>query len=75
MSWNYRIIRYHDGTFGLHEVYYDKANQPWGMTKHPCRFLTDRDPDDLIKSLEMAAKDARERPILDQPKRWPGKAP
>ncbi len=28
MSWNYRVLSYNDGTLGVHEVYYDDANDP-----------------------------------------------
>ena len=42
MSWNYRIVKYLDDKgFGLHEVYYDKDGEPWGMTKWPVTFACD----------------------------------
>lgn len=26
--WNYRVIRYRDGSFGIHEVYYNDNKEP-----------------------------------------------
>lgn len=78
MTWNYRIVHYKDG-FGLHEVYYDAAGLPWGMTDAPVRFTCDDDegPAGIIESLKRALKDARERPVFDVPAddEWPGNAP
>lgn len=65
MSWNYRVIRYEKGGFGLHEVFYDEAGKPNGMTEKPIEFVGDT-LDDLTGSLEMALRDARERPVLDE---------
>lgn len=40
MTWNYRIVRYPNNEgFGLHEVYYDKDGQSWGMTESPTSFV------------------------------------
>ena len=78
MTWNYRIVRYPKNRgFGLHEVYYDAEGKPWGMTKEPVRFSCDAEegPSGIITSLLTARVDARRRPILDQPRKWPGKAP
>ena len=78
MSWNYRIVRYKDGSgFGLHEVYYDAEGEPWGMTKEPCSFVCDADegPQGINAALLTARTDARRRPVLDEPKKWPGKTP
>ena len=75
MSWNYRIIKYKDGSgFGLHEVYYDKSGHPYAMTNSPTSFVqgTEEDAPVLIKSLCMALTDALERPVFDEPEEWPG---
>ena len=76
--WNYRLVQYKDDQgFGLHEVYYDDADQPWGRTDGPATFGCDSEegPEGIIKSLEMALNDAKTRSILVDPIEWPGKAP
>ena len=66
MTWNYRIIRHKEGHFALHEVYYDDAGNPNGMTANPISFRSDSDEgsEGIAISLERALKDARERPVL-----------
>ena len=71
MSWNYRIVRYRnpeDG-YGLHEVFYDDNQRVVTITETPARFacLPNKGPGGVIKYLEMALKDARERDILEAP--------
>jgi hypothetical protein len=68
MTWNYRIVRRHDGSFGLHEVYYDDTGKPHSMTADPVGFAADADEGEqgIIASLEMALRDARNRPVLDE---------
>jgi hypothetical protein len=79
MSWHYRIVRRRDGSYCLHELFCDDTGQPWTMTIDPITFSSAADvgPDGIIESLEMALKDARERPIFHEPAsgEWPGKAP
>jgi hypothetical protein len=70
MSWNYRIVKYKDGTgYGLHEVYYDKGGQPTGMTKRPVSFTCfgDEGPEGIQESLRIARADALKRPTLIEP--------
>lgn len=78
MTWNYRIIKYRDNSgFGLHEVFYDDEGEPWTMTECAVGFgstLEDGEGD-IINALQMALEDAKERPVLDEPEEWPGKAP
>lgn len=77
-SWNYRVVRYKDGSgYGLHEVYYDDDGLPWTMTEDAVRFVCDlsEGPEGIAGSLLTARVDARKRPVLDEPKKWPGKAP
>lgn len=72
MSWNYRIVKYADGSgFGLHEVYYTGKKET-GMTTLPCNFTCDSHADvkDIISSLKLALKDAAERPIFEEPEGW-----
>lgn len=66
--WNYRIIRYREGGFGIHEVTYDKYGEPLGRTERAVGFVGD-DVDDLIAGLDLARSDALTRPVLDDP--WP----
>lgn len=79
MSWNYRIVKYRDGSgFGLHEVYYDREGLPWGMTERPCGFGCDADEApraSIVTQLHTALSDASARLILDEPESWPGKGP
>ncbi len=63
MTWNYRAIRYADGTVGLHEVYYDAAGVPEGWTEGACGFVGD-DVDELRRVLVRALLDLG-RPVLD----------
>ena len=66
MTWNYRIVRYKDGSgFGLHEIYYDKDGKAYGMTEGAARFYGDR-PEEITESLLMAIKDAGEQ-LIDEP--------
>jgi hypothetical protein len=69
MTWNYRVLRYTDGTLALHEVFYDDEGRPNGYTARPISFAVDADEghDGLIQSMKMALGDAIERPILDVP--------
>jgi hypothetical protein len=78
VSWNYRIVRYKNGSgFGLHEVYYDANGDAWGMTSDPAGFTCDLDegPKSIVEQLLTARVDARKRPVFDEPETWPGKAP
>lgn len=73
--WNYRIVKYRNGDgYGLHEVHYDDDGLPYAMTKRPTCFVG-ADPKEIVDGLVMARTDARKRPVFDQPKKWPGKAP
>jgi hypothetical protein len=75
VTWNYRIIRYSDGSgFGLHEVFYENG-APVSMTAEPIPFISDSEegPQGVIESLRMALADAETRPVLDEGEimRWP----
>lgn len=67
MTWNYRVMRHADGSIAMHEVYYDDNGKPEHWSKEPTTFIGDGDDalEQLICGLETAAKDARQRPILD----------
>lgn len=76
MTWNYRVVRYRNGEgYGLHEVYYDAAGQPWAMTEKPATFCAHIEDDaqcDISNSLERAMNDVVRLPIFDEPEEWPG---
>lgn len=70
MSWNYRIVRYADGSgFGLHEVHYEADGTPIRMTEQPCGFAGDT-AQDVQVALMRAKMDAQRRPIFDEPPEW-----
>jgi len=80
MTWNYRIVKYRDGSgFGLHEVMYDDDGLPWAMTANPCTFACgiEEGPAGIKGSLLRARVDAIKRSIFEEPEegKWPGKAP
>lgn len=49
--WNYRILQYEDGEYGLHEVYYDDEGRPEGCTEDALLGPYER-PTDLLWDLE-----------------------
>lgn len=77
--WNYRIVKYRPGVkvapgasedcYGLHEVYYNSKGEPWAMTSDPRGFIGET-PEELIDALNMALRDAQERPVLEEPEEW-----
>lgn len=74
MSWNYRIVKYADGTgFGLHEVHYDSAGKETAMTERPAGFVGDTS-EEIRGSLMMAKMDATKRPVFDEPAEWAERA-
>lgn len=73
MTWNYRVVKYKDGSgIGLHEVYYNKAGEPYCMTEAPINFTceTDEGISDIVHCLELALKDIRKYPVLKEPEKW-----
>ena len=78
MTWSYRIVKYRNGAcFGLHEVFYDAAGLAESMTTEAVGFVADADegPAGVVRSLEMALRDATSRPVFDEPETWPGVNP
>lgn len=79
MAWNYRIIL-HDMDpdrgrhfFGLHEVYYDgPGGKVTGWTENPISFscAVDEGHEGIIRSMELALNDAKQRPILRERELW-----
>ena len=77
MTWNYRIVRHPQGWLALHEVYYGEDGQPNGYTENPASFGANEDegPAGIIAALEMALRDARERPVFDPEASTPPQTP
>lgn len=63
MTWNYRLIRYADGSVGLHEVHYNAKGNPVARTERPATFVSD-DAAGLAASLRMALADVERLPVL-----------
>lgn len=73
MSWNYRIVRYRNGTgFGLHEVYYNEEGKAWGMTKRPISFSIGKGEGakSICESLRRAIACVETKPVFTEPKKW-----
>jgi len=72
VSWNYRIVRYSDGSgFGLHEVHYNNDGKAIRMTAEAAGFVGDT-PGDVRGGLMKAKMDATRRPVFREPKEWGG---
>ena len=70
MSWNYRIVKYADGSgCGLHEVHYDADGVEISMTEQPTSFVADT-PEELRGVLLTARMDSNRRPVFDEPEDW-----
>lgn len=69
MTWNYRIVTYAipDAGYELREVYYDDQGRECGSCPP---FLSGETPEDVVAALELALKDARERPVFVAPASW-----
>jgi len=78
-TWNYRIVRslntpgdaatsgaehYHS----LREIYYNEDGKPSMMTVKAISFVSDADDavEEIIRSLEMAIRDAKRYPVIDE---------
>jgi hypothetical protein len=62
LPWNYRIVRYKDGSgFGLHRVYYKKGGffRPDVLYHSPCIFTCDPEegPSGIILDVRLALQD------------------
>ena len=69
MTWHYGIVRHpavgrDTEWYGLHEIYVEDgvANM---TTDEPITFIGDT-PEDLIKGMEMALRDASKYPVMDE---------
>jgi hypothetical protein len=70
--WNYRICKQPDGHYSLNEVYYDDKGKEKSVTANPVSFVADEDEglEGIISALQMALKDAKNRPVFKVPKKW-----
>jgi hypothetical protein len=71
--WNYRVIRYADGGYGLHEVYYGiEGAEKESWTVEPIRFISDEveGREGIVSALRRALSDAESRPILQIDQTW-----
>lgn len=69
MSWNYRIVKYPEGGYGLHEVYYREDGSAKAMSDHPAGFVGDSAAE-VCDALLKARVDARKRPVFEPPAEW-----
>lgn len=60
MTWNYRVLRYADGEFGIHEVYYDETGKPTSCTLDAVGVVGE----DVAGVLEMMTRALKE-PVLE----------
>ena len=76
--WIFQIVQYKDGSgFGLHEVYYNGDEVPWGRTDNPevlfARPSVDDDPptaEGLRRTMALMLSDAIRHDILYEPEEW-----
>lgn len=62
--WNYRIVQAENGTFGIHEVYYDEQARPEFITANPVDLCDFESLTDLTNSIEYLQK-ALTKPVLN----------
>lgn len=65
-TWNYRIIRYKDGTVGLHEVHYNAKGKLLYHTANPV--ICGGDIAELKRVLKMMLADIKRNKVLDESK-------
>jgi hypothetical protein len=70
MSWNYRLVKLRDGTFGVREVYYNKNSEAWGMTKEPVRLGDFESMEEVRETMMLIQADMRRRPVFEEPDKW-----
>lgn len=74
MIWNYRIVHvpneWGEVEYGIYEVFYEDDKSPWLRTERPIDFVADT-PEDLIRILQMALKDAQKYRVLEDSEFYP----
>lgn len=76
--WIYQIVQYKDGSgFGLHEVYYNANDEPWGRADDPEVLCigpgTEDDPvtaEGLRWDMALMLADAIRHDVLEEPEEW-----
>jgi hypothetical protein len=63
MTWNYRIIKFGDEHYSLHEVYYNEAGEPTMYTTDAIDFVGES-RHEVVMSLFHAFRDATKHPVL-----------
>ena len=73
MTWNYRLVKYANGSgFGLHEVHYDANRKAISMTERAAGFVGDT-PEEIRGAMLLARTSAFRRPVFDEPPEWNGR--
>ncbi len=76
MTWNYRLVQYTEaegGGYGIHEVYYDEAGSPTGMTERAVGPVGDT-PDEVVRDLTRMQNAVQVYPVFVPPAEWSGGA-
>ena len=69
MTWNFRLVKHKDprsswSWYGIHEVFYNEAGQPFTMTEEPVD-IAGRSPKEVRGYLRMIQRDIERLPVLD----------
>lgn len=73
-SWNYRIVRHHDGNLSLCEVIYEDG-LIIDIIRNPIFYAMvseGQTKDDLIRKLRNALRDATKKPMIHEPRSFIG---
>ena len=71
MSWNYRLVKRLDGTYGCHEVYYrgDDDGEAWAMSEKADGFVGET-ANEVTDALRNALDDCMTKPEFNEPETW-----
>lgn len=69
MTWNFRLVKHTERKpkrvwYGVHEVFYNDAGKPMGMTQDPVA-IDGESVKDALEYLEMIRRDLKRLPVLD----------
>ena len=72
MTWDFRLVKHTERKprrvwYGVHEVFYNDAGKPMGMTQDPVS-IDGESVKDALGYLEMIRRDLKRLPILDDQK-------
>lgn len=75
--WIFQIVKYKDESgFGLHEVYYNADDEPWGRTNEPEKLFAgpeageELNAEGLKTTMALMLADAIRHPVLEEPEKW-----